>query len=448
MRLNKNMWAKLMLVTLVIISSGCESVSVFSDQDSGLSASGVVETVEVKVAPEVGGRVAEVNVNEGDAVQAGDLLLRMDDELLQSQRQEALATLDAAGTNLSTSATGLEMADATLSAAQANLEVVSANAEVELLVAQQAHDDLYKTHAVAKTQAQQVVAAANRAVREAKYQLYNFTVPVNQKDLSTLEAIAIMDERLDQARAAFEPYRYRPSGDKTREDMLEALDEAQADYDAAVRRMEYETAVDQAKATLEKAMQDFETLQDGPDPADVALLEARIAAAEAAPKQVQAGVVQAEVGLDQAQAQIDQAQKTVAQAQAALDLIDTQMNKLTISAPVSGVVMMRNIEPGEVLQPGATALVIGKLDEMTVTVYIPENQYGQIKVGDPATVSADSFPGESFEAVVIRIADRAEYTPRNVQTKEDRATTVFAIKLAVKDPEGKLKPGMPVDVGF
>jgi HlyD family secretion protein len=86
------------------------------------------------------------------------------------------------------------------------------------------------------------------------------------------------------------------------------------------------------------------------------------------------------------------------------------------------------------------------LDQLNVTVYIPEDTYGQINVGHKAFVSADSFPDESFEAQVIRIADQAEYTPRNVQTQEERRTTVFAIKLAVEDTQGKLKPGMPVDV--
>ena len=89
-----------------------------------------------------------------------------------------------------------------------------------------------------------------------------------------------------------------------------------------------------------------------------------------------------------------------------------------------------------------------QLTFLPITVYIPENRYGQISVEDHAVVSVDSFPGEVFDAVVVRIADRAEYTPRNTQTQEERVTTVFAIKLVVNDPDGKLKPGMPADVEF
>ncbi len=95
-----------------------------------------------------------------------------------------------------------------------------------------------------------------------------------------------------------------------------------------------------------------------------------------------------------------------------------------------------------------TAMTIGQLEDLTVTVYIPEDRYGRINLGDEAEVTTDSFPGMVFIAHVTRIADRAEYTPRNVQTQEERRTTVFAIELKVEDLEGDLKPGMPVDVEF
>jgi multidrug resistance efflux pump len=94
------------------------------------------------------------------------------------------------------------------------------------------------------------------------------------------------------------------------------------------------------------------------------------------------------------------------------------------------------------------ALTIGDLDELHITVYVPEDRYGEIQLGDKALVSVDSFPDETFDAVVVRIADRAEFTPRNVQTEEDRRTTVYAVELLVEAPLGKLKPGMPADVVF
>jgi HlyD family secretion protein len=160
------------------------------------------------------------------------------------------------------------------------------------------------------------------------------------------------------------------------------------------------------------------------------------------------GVAAAEGAKNQAQAAVDQAQKAVEQAQANLDLLETQIAKLTIYAPTAGTVLTRNVEPGEFVQPGATVFKLANLENLTITVYVPEDRYGEISLGQQADVNVDSFPGETFTAQVSYIADTAEYTPRNVQTVEGRSATVYAIKLKVDDPSGKLKPGMPADVKF
>ena len=138
----------------------------------------------------------------------------------------------------------------------------------------------------------------------------------------------------------------------------------------------------------------------------------------------------------------------LAQAGAEGALVAVQLNKLQVRAPSAGVIMTRDVEPGEVVQPGVPLLPIGQLDQLTITVYLPEDRYGQVNLGDTAQVSVDSFPGQVFTARVTRIADQAEFTPRNVQTQEERSSTVYAVQLSVDDPAGKLKPGMPADVLF
>jgi HlyD family secretion protein len=152
--------------------------------------------------------------------------------------------------------------------------------------------------------------------------------------------------------------------------------------------------------------------------------------------------------VDQAQEAYNQSQKAVAQMQANLDLLDAQLAKLKVDAPLDGVILSRNVEPGEYVVPGTTALTMADLSVLTITVYVPENRYGEVKLGQQAKVTVDSFPGVIFTAEVIHVADSAEYTPRNVQTVEGRSSTMFAIKLKVDDPEGNLKPGMPADVSF
>ena len=124
------------------------------------------------------------------------------------------------------------------------------------------------------------------------------------------------------------------------------------------------------------------------------------------------------------------------------------MEKLTVYAPQEGVILTRNVEPGEFVQPGATAFAMANLNNMTITVYVPEDRYGEIKLGQQASVTVDSYPGEIFSAEVIHIADQAEFTPRNIQTVEGRSATVYAIKLKVADDQGRLKIGMPADVVF
>jgi len=129
-------------------------------------------------------------------------------------------------------------------------------------------------------------------------------------------------------------------------------------------------------------------------------------------------------------------------------LINTQVEKLTVYAPMDGTILTRNVEDGEFVQPGAVAFSMANLNELTITVYVPEDQYGNISLGQQASVTVDSFPNETFDAVVTHIADQAEFTPRNVQTVEGRSSTVYAVKLKVTDLEGKLKIGMPADVVF
>jgi HlyD family secretion protein len=115
---------------------------------------------------------------------------------------------------------------------------------------------------------------------------------------------------------------------------------------------------------------------------------------------------------------------------------------------MDGVILTRNAEPGEFVQPGAVAFALADLTDITITVYVPEDRYGQISLGQQAQVTVDSYPGEAFTAEVIHIADQAEFTPRNVQTVEGRSSTVYAIKLSVDNSGGKLKIGMPADVTF
>jgi multidrug resistance efflux pump len=119
-----------------------------------------------------------------------------------------------------------------------------------------------------------------------------------------------------------------------------------------------------------------------------------------------------------------------------------------ITSPIDGVVLEVLFQPGETAMPGANLAVVSNLDALTLTVYVPEDRYGAILLGQVYPVTVDSFPGQSFNGRVAHISDQAEFTPRNVQTTDSRKATVFAIKLDLDPSGGLLKPGMPADVHF
>jgi HlyD family secretion protein len=98
-----------------------------------------------------------------------------------------------------------------------------------------------------------------------------------------------------------------------------------------------------------------------------------------------------------------------------------------------------------VIAPGARILRIANLDEVTLTVYVPEPQIGRVKPGQRVRVEVDAYPGRQFEGRVSRVADEAEFTPKSVQTKEERVSLVFAVEIEIPNPDHALKPGMPAD---
>jgi HlyD family secretion protein len=437
-----------------------------------LQASGTIETLEVLVAAELSGRVAEVLVDEGEKVQAGDPLLRLDDEVLQAQRQQAETTLDYAKGGVTTAQAGLDVALTAHKLAQIGVQAASLQYSMTLNTTHMAETParsaawgqplpnefnlpgwyFTKDEQIAAIEAEMLSA---RQVLEAEQA--NLRMVIGDASDEDFQAAEI---RLANAQAAFLVAQSILEKAKKQKDKS-LQDTAQADFDAAKEELvaaqsEYDRILSdqassdvlEARARLAAAHERYETTRDrwlllltG----DQAL---QVQAAEIAKAQANANLAQAEASLTQASARLEQARQAVSQAQAALGLIDVQLGKLVILAPASGIIMTRNVQPGEVIMPGASALTIGQLDDLTLTVYVPEDRYGEIKLGQKAQVQVDSFPDQVFTAVVTHIADQAEFTPRNVSTAEGRRSTVYAIELSLENQEGMLKPGMPADVTF
>jgi HlyD family secretion protein len=151
--------------------------------------------------------------------------------------------------------------------------------------------------------------------------------------------------------------------------------------------------------------------------------------------------------------QLDAAKKsyeaTVAQlrqTRAALAASQDRLRDMVITAPVSGVILRKNSEVGETVAAGAAVYSLGNLESPWIRVYVKEDKLGLVKLGQKAEVTTDSFPKKTYLGTVTMISSEAEFTPKNIQTREERVKLVFAMKVGVKNDNGELKPGMPADV--
>lgn len=150
--------------------------------------------------------------------------------------------------------------------------------------------------------------------------------------------------------------------------------------------------------------------------------------------------------LDASQKAYDVSRSQFDQAKASLRTAEVRLNDMTLDAPVSGIVLARNVEPGETVYPGVSVYSLGDLANPWVKVYVSETKLGLVKLGQKAQVSVDTFPGKIYDGRVIYISSEAEFTPKNVQTQEERVKLVFGVKVSVKNQSDELKPGMPADV--
>ena len=474
-------------------------------QNGVIKASGTIEAVEVVIAPELAGRVTAINVSEGQAVTAGQVLATLDDSLLKAQRSQTAASLALAESNFNSMKDG--------ASAQQLASNVS-RAEKELIDAQRALEDLNSASPLSLAQAEKIwrkpkmpdkaqddLSNLINLIRHTSANLQGARRLNSAQEQTTVNDIGLISANLKTARDLLKKFNddviketmdaiqwcvtVQPCPDKqvvwlgkgmklqdardiytgvannvkvlelqltqaqranqiALDDTKKRLDDAKINYNDAkspdsLKVSIAKSNVDVAKGRVADAQRNYDKVKNGVDPDKLASAKARVESAKASLASAKAAYESDR--MRNAQAQLDV-------AQSAVKILDVQISKLSLTAPVAGTILSRAVEPGEFVSPGASLFVIADLNRLTITVYVPEDRYGQIKLEQKANVSVDSFPDQTFVAVVTHIANRAEFTPRNVQTAEGRKMTVFAIKLSIENPDGKLKPGMPADVKF
>ena len=146
-----------------------------------------------------------------------------------------------------------------------------------------------------------------------------------------------------------------------------------------------------------------------------------------------------------AAAQVEQARAALAERKAARRTVAVQVEEGRVTSPIDGVVLLRLVEGGEVVQAGQPLAVVVDPRKLHLEVYVAESEIGKVRIGNPARVEVDAFPDRSFEGVVSEVAERAEFTPRDVHMPDERTRLVFAVRIRLENPDGFLKPGMLAD---
>ncbi len=327
------------------------------DLTATVGATGVVRSNQSALLQwNTSGTVAEVNARVGDTVTEGDILALLQQNSLPQN---------------------VILAQADLSTAHKTLE------------------DLYINARTAKTEAIKAISTYTKSVRDSQYAFDNFTVPSNQADLDAVEGLTTMEEQLDQARLAFEPYKYLSSSNQTRQRLKEELEQAQSDYDTAVRRLEYEYDLQAARDNLEKARGDFEKWKDGPDPADIAAQEARIAAAEATIKQA------------------------------------------WIEAPFEGTITESNPKTGDQVAANTHAFRLDDFSHLLLDVQVSEVDVNRIHPGQEVLLSFDAILDEEYQGEVIEVAPVGN---------SNQGVVEFVVTVELIDADENIKPGMTAAV--
>ena len=390
--------------------------------------SGVVETTTYDLAFEVSGRLEAFGVEEGQSVAAGTAVARLRESDLEAALQAAKAREGVAVANLA----ALEAGSRPEEIAQAEARTRRAQAQLDQLRNGPTHEEV--------NQAREARDAARQAwqIREKGFRA---------EDVEAARAsVEAARSTLERARTDAERYRRLHQEDavplRTLEEFENRLVVATSQHDAAVQAWEklkrgytYEER-EQARHEYEVREARFQEVARGARIELVQAAEAELASARATLALVREGP-----RAEDRQA----ARRRLEEARAAVRTATLNLRKARLLAPTAGLVVTRNFEVGEMVQPGVPVVTMEDLTAPWVEVFVPETEIGKVRVGDRFSVTVDSMPGRTWEGKVTRVYEKAEFTPKTIQTQRERVNLVFRVKVTVENPDGVLKPGMPAD---
>ncbi len=425
-----------LLILIPIILGSC-TVAQGANADAQ-RFTGFLENEEIIVAPEIGGRIVELLVDEGDGVASGQTIARLDDSLIHRQLAAADATVAEAEARLEQLQAAVRPEDIAL--AEARL----AQARTALSVAETALKDAIALRDHPQELDVQI-AQAQAALAEARA---HATAAKHQAQAADLEAQMWGDivQELARGKTVTLPDGAIITVDAPPEQRQQAnVQWNQAGHKAWLAWQQAE----QANAAAQQALVTLNDLKKQRDDRQEA--EAQVVAATNARDQARAGVEQAQAALNAVKAgpgeeQIAAAEAAVTQARAARDAKAVALTKTIITAPVDGIVNARYFSAGEIIGPGQRLLAINQPESITITIYVPAGMIDAIAIGDVYPLQVESAPDKTYQARITAISDEPEFTMRQSQNAAERAAVVYAVTLRVEAPDDFLRPGLPAEV--
>ena len=382
---------KIIFIVVLIAVLGAAGMlayhSLHQDPTNRIVVSGNIELAQVDIAFKTSGRLIERTVNEGDAVQKGMVIARLDREQLLHQRDTATAALATAQAQYAesesalkwqreTMAADLQLRNADLSAAQSQLLQLKNGARPQEV-----------------QQSQAAVAAAQSQYDGAKKDWDRAQTLYKNDDIST--------SQFDQFRTRFES----------------------------------------ADANLKQVKEQANLVQAGPRAETIAGASAQVERARASLRVGQAN----EIETKRREQDIVARQGDIERAKSQIALIDSQLADTIAVSPINGVVLVKAADVGEILAPGTSVVTVGDIDHPWLRAYIREQDLGRVKLGDKVKVTTDSFRDKVYDGKVSFISSDAEFTPKQIQTSEERVKLVYRIKIDVDNSRHELKSNMPAD---
>ncbi len=404
-------WMLGLMMIVALLVSGCQAAGVsLAAGDDVLTASGTIRATELRVSTDQGGRVLQMQTQVGERVQAGEVLVVLDSTPWLIQ---------------------LAPAEAAIVAAQADLAVVQAGARAEEIEAARAMLALAEAQRDGARVAWENALAQVEDPQELDAQIIEARMGVN---------MAAQGVELAEAQLANEQFLWEQTDEKSM-----ARDMADWQVLAANRAL---AAAQADEKTAQVVLNQLWSIRNEP----LGYI-AQANGAEGQYRVAEAGVAVAQARLDDLldgpmPEEIAVAEAIVRQAQAEANVLSVRVDQCTLTSPIDGVVLNQSLRVGELAAPAAPIFTLADLGEVTLEVFVPENQIGHVSQDQAVQVSVDSFPGQVFEGQVSHIGSDPEFTPRNVATAEERLNTFYAVEIKLDNSDGLLKPGMPADAVF